>query len=64
MTVQPVDLEYELDDRYAREHGRVFVNGDQALVRLLLMQQRIAFYQDRMAEQIFHLLQPFSISAL
>ena len=40
MTVRPFDLEYELDDRYAREQGRVFVNGDQALVRLLLMQHR------------------------
>jgi indolepyruvate ferredoxin oxidoreductase len=35
-----VDLDYRLEDRYERESGRVHVNGDQALVRLLLEQRR------------------------
>jgi indolepyruvate ferredoxin oxidoreductase len=37
----PVDTEYRLDDRYDRLSGRVQVNGDQALVRLLLEQRRL-----------------------
>ena len=32
---------YELDDRYRRESGRVFLTGTQALVRIPLMQRRI-----------------------
>ena len=32
--------DYALDDRYRREHGRVFMTGTQALVAILLMQQR------------------------
>ncbi len=32
------DAEYRLDDRYAREAGRVYLTGTQALVRLPLMQ--------------------------
>jgi indolepyruvate ferredoxin oxidoreductase len=35
-----VDLDYRLEDRYERVSGRVHVNGDQALVRLLLEQRR------------------------
>ncbi len=35
-----VDLEYALDDRYRLERGRVFLTGNQALVRLPLMQRR------------------------
>ena len=34
----PLD-NYELDDRYRRESGRVFLTGTQALVRLPLMQR-------------------------
>jgi indolepyruvate ferredoxin oxidoreductase len=34
-----IDLSYELDDRYARERGRIFLSGVQALVRLPLMQR-------------------------
>ena len=34
----PLD-NYELDDRYRRESGRVFLTGTQALVRLVLMQR-------------------------
>jgi indolepyruvate ferredoxin oxidoreductase len=33
--------DYELDDRYRRESGRVFLTGTQALVRIPLMQRRI-----------------------
>jgi indolepyruvate ferredoxin oxidoreductase len=32
---------YSLDDVYTREHGQVFINGIQALVRLPLMQRRL-----------------------
>lgn len=35
-----VDREYRLGDRYARDTGRVFLSGVQALVRLPLMQRR------------------------
>ena len=35
--VQPLD-DYELQDRYLREEGRVFLTGTQALVRLPLDQ--------------------------
>jgi indolepyruvate ferredoxin oxidoreductase len=35
-----VDLDYRLEDRYERASGRIHVNGDQALVRLLLEQRR------------------------
>ena len=35
-----MDLDYRLEDRYERASGRVHVNGDQALVRLLLEQRR------------------------
>ncbi len=35
-----VDLLYALDDRYRLERGRVFLTGNQALVRLPLMQGR------------------------
>ena len=31
---------YQLDDRYAREEGRVFLTGTQALVRIMLDQAR------------------------
>ena len=34
----PLD-NYELDDRYRRESGRVFLTGTQALVRIPLMQR-------------------------
>ena len=36
----PLD-NYELDDRYHRESGRVFLTGTQALVRIALMQRTI-----------------------
>jgi indolepyruvate ferredoxin oxidoreductase len=39
------DSTYTLEDRYARDRGRVFLNGDQALVRVLLMQRQ----RDQMA---------------
>ena len=35
-----VDHQYELSDRYARDEGRVFLGGVQALVRLPIMQSR------------------------
>ena len=35
-----MDLDYRLEDRYERPSGRIHVNGDQALVRLLLEQRR------------------------
>jgi indolepyruvate ferredoxin oxidoreductase len=35
-----VDLEYQLEHRYTRERGRVYLTGVQALVRLPLMQRR------------------------
>ena len=36
----PFDADYRLEDRYARERGRVYLTGVQALVRLPLMQRR------------------------
>jgi indolepyruvate ferredoxin oxidoreductase len=42
--VQPLDS-YELQDRYLREEGRVFLTGTQALVRLPLVQRQL----DRLA---------------
>ncbi len=36
-----VDLNYELDSRYTRRAGRVYLSGVQALVRLPLMQRQI-----------------------
>jgi len=36
----PLDLNYQLDDRYAKSEGRVFMSGTQALVRALIMQSR------------------------
>jgi indolepyruvate ferredoxin oxidoreductase len=36
----PLD-NYELDDRYRRESGRVFLTGTQALVRIALMQRNL-----------------------
>ena len=44
--VQPLD-DYELQDRYLREEGRVFLTGTQALVRLPLVQRQL----DRLAGQ-------------
>ena len=35
-----VDLGYQLEDRYLRKEGRVFLTGTQALVRILLDQAR------------------------
>lgn len=34
-------LQYALDDRYRRDHGRVYLNGSQALVRLPIMQHQL-----------------------
>jgi len=39
-TAAPLDLAYQLDDRYTVESGRVFLTGNQALVRLPLMQHQ------------------------
>jgi indolepyruvate ferredoxin oxidoreductase len=36
----PFDADYRLEHRYARERGRVYLTGVQALVRLPLMQRR------------------------
>ncbi len=36
-----LDLHYELDDRYRRRSGRVYLSGIQALVRLMLEQRRL-----------------------
>ena len=36
----PLDVSYELEDRHTREHGRVFLNGTQAIVRIMLDQAR------------------------
>ena len=36
-----LDLDYQLDDRYARESGRIFLTGVQALVRLPMMQRQL-----------------------
>jgi len=38
----PLD-NYELDDRFRRESGRVFLTGTQALVRIPLMQRTMGF---------------------
>ncbi|MEM7652666.1 MAG: indolepyruvate ferredoxin oxidoreductase family protein, partial [Pseudomonadota bacterium] len=38
--VRTVDTEYTLEDRYAREQGRIFLTGSQALVRLPMMQRQ------------------------
>ena len=38
---RPIDLEYELEHRYTRDRGRVFLTGIQALVRLLVTQRRL-----------------------
>ena len=35
-----LDMEYRLEDRYRREDGSVFLNGTQALVRILIEQAR------------------------
>lgn len=40
MLTYPLD-NYELDDRYRRESGRVFLTGTQALVRIALMQRTL-----------------------
>ena len=41
MTAQPSHFEtYQLDDRYARTEGRIYLTGTQALVRILLDQAR------------------------
>ena len=34
-----IDTSYALDDKYARERGRVYLTGTQALVRLCLLQR-------------------------
>ena len=34
-----IDTSYTLEDKYTREHGRIYLSGVQALVRLPLMQQ-------------------------
>ena len=39
MSAPPFDASYELDHRYTRERGRVFLTGVQALVRLPMLQQ-------------------------
>ena len=38
MASAAIDLAYGLEDRYARERGRAFLTGTQALVRLVLEQ--------------------------
>jgi indolepyruvate ferredoxin oxidoreductase len=38
-TAAVVDMNYQLEDRYNRHRGRVFLTGPQALVRLPLMQK-------------------------
>ena len=40
MNVPVVTTDYALDDRYRKDAGRAYVNGMQALVRLLLVQRR------------------------
>jgi indolepyruvate ferredoxin oxidoreductase len=40
MHVGPVDLNYQLEDRYLKRNGRVFLTGTQALVRVVLEQAR------------------------
>jgi indolepyruvate ferredoxin oxidoreductase len=39
-TLPPLDLSVTLDDKYARDEGRVFITGTQALVRLPMMQRQ------------------------
>ncbi|MDY0006704.1 MAG: indolepyruvate ferredoxin oxidoreductase family protein, partial [Spongiibacteraceae bacterium] len=39
MPVTAVDFSYQLDDRYTRRAGRVYLNGSQALVLLPLLQR-------------------------
>lgn len=39
ITASVVDFDYQLDDRYTRRCGRVYLNGSQALVLLPLLQQ-------------------------
>ena len=36
----PFDADYNLDDKFTRERGRVYITGVQALVRLPLMQRQ------------------------
>lgn len=38
--VGDIDRSYQLDDRYLRENGRVFMSGSQALVRLPMLQRQ------------------------
>ena len=38
-TLVPLDREYDLESKYTREEGRIYLSGVQALVRLPLMQQ-------------------------
>ena len=40
MATPPIDANYELDDRYRLEEGRVYLTGVQALVRLPLLQRQ------------------------
>ena len=40
MSAAAIDRQYRLEDRYARESGRVYLTGVQALVRLPLDQRR------------------------
>ncbi len=44
----PLD-NYELDDRYRRESGRVFLTGTQALVRIALMQRTMDKVKESLA---------------
>ncbi len=39
-TLAPFDTHYELEDRYRRQSGRVYISGVQALVRLPMMQRQ------------------------
>ncbi len=34
------DTRYELDDRYRKDRGRIFITGVQALVRLPILQRQ------------------------
>lgn len=38
--VPVIDMQYQLADRYTRAHGRVYMTGTQALVRMILDQRR------------------------
>ena len=40
MAEPPFDASYELEDRYRRESGRIYITGVQALVRLPLLQHQ------------------------